>query len=113
MKQSLSLLTLSVLAAGALTEARFVGPARVQAAAGENAYGVALTDAAIGEVLGVVNKGTAIVEAGAAIAAGALVQSDASGRAITKAAGITLGRLAPGEVAGAAGDMVEVILFDN
>lgn len=113
MKQSLSLLTLSVAAVGALTAARFVTPALARAVAGENAYGVALTDAAIGEVVGVVNKGTAIVEAGAAIVAGALVQADASGRAITKAAGVTLGRMAPGEVAGAAGDFVEVILFDN
>jgi len=112
-RQSISLLTLSVLAAGAILEARFVTPASEQAEAGENAYGVALSDAAVGEVAPVVNKGTAVVEAGAAIAAGALVQSDASGRAITKAAGTTLGRLAPGEVAGASGEFVEVILFDN
>lgn len=113
MRQNLSLLTLSVLAVGAITQARFVTPAGNQAVAGENAYGVAVTDAADGEIVPVVNKGTAIVEAGALIAAGALVQADANGRAITKAAGVTLGRLAPGESAGAAGDFVEVILFDN
>lgn len=113
MRQGIALLTLSVAATAALTMARFVTPAGAHAGDGENAYGVATTDAAIGDVVGVDNKGTAVVEAGAAIAAGALVQSDASARAITKVGGVTLGRLAPGESAAAAGDFVEVILFDN
>ena len=48
MRQNLSLLTLSVVAVGAITQARFVTPAGDQAVAGENAYGVAVTDAADG-----------------------------------------------------------------
>lgn len=113
MKQSKSNFTLSVVAAGVIVANRFVTPAAIQAVAGDNAYGVADSQAAVGERFPVVNQGSAIVETGAAIAAGALVQSDATGRAITKAAGTTLGRLAPGEVATAAGQFVEVILIVN
>lgn len=112
-RQSLSLITLTVVATGAITANRFVSPAGALAGAAGNAYGVAESAAAIGEKIPVTSHGTAVVEAGAAIAAGALVEADATGRAITKAAGVTLGRLAPGEVAGAAGQFVEVILFNN
>jgi hypothetical protein len=113
MKQNKSNLTLSVVATGVIVAQRFVTPAGAQAGDGVNAYGVADSVAAVGERLPVINQGTAIVETGAAIAAGALVQSDAQGRAITKAAGITQGRLAPGEVSTGAGQFVEVILINN
>lgn len=113
MKQNKSNLTLTVLAAGAILAQRFVTPAGIQAGDGVNAYGVADSIAGVGERFPVINQGTAIVETGGAIAAGALVQSDAQGRAITKAAGLTLARLAPGEVATAAGQFVEVILIVN
>lgn len=112
-KQSLSLLTLTVTATAVITANRFISPAGALAGAAGNAYGVAETSAAIGEKLPVTSHGSAVVEAGAAIAAGALVEADATGRAITKAAGVALGRLAPGEVATAAGQFVEVILINN
>lgn len=108
------LLGVSVVATAALTAHRFVVLATgAQAGAGVAGVGVADNDAAIGEAVNVTVIGTKQVEAGAAIAAGALVESDASGRAITRSAGATLGRLAPREVAAAAGEKVEVILFQN
>jgi len=113
MSQSVSILALTVEAAGALTAHRFVGANLSQAGAGANAYGVARTDAAIGESVAVDVLGTAIVEAGAAIAAGAEVEVNASGKAVTQSAGVAVGRLAPGESAQADGDLVEVILFPN
>ncbi|HEX9391484.1 MAG TPA: capsid cement protein [Usitatibacteraceae bacterium] len=112
-KTSISILALTLVASGAITNGRFVGPAGAQAAAAGNALGVAKTDAAIGDLVAVTVMGTEITEAGAAIAANALVEIDAAGRAVTKAAGVTVGRLAPGSAAGAAGDYVEVILFPN
>lgn len=78
-----------------------------------NAQGVSDTDAAIGDKFATHVFGTAIIETGAAIAAGALIETDATGRAITKAAGVTVARLAPGESAAGAGEFVEVILIPN
>jgi len=79
-KQSISLLTLSIAAVGAIAANRFVTPARDQAVADENTLGVATTAATDGEVLAVDVMGTAIVEAGAAVAAGATLKADASGK---------------------------------
>lgn len=112
-RQSLSLLTLSIVAAGAVAVARFVTPTGTQAGAAANTYGVSEMAAAIGERVAVTSHGTAVVESGAAIAAGALVETDALGRAVTRAAGAIVGRLAPGQVATAAGQFVEVILINN
>jgi hypothetical protein len=78
-----------------------------------NTQGVAQSAAAVGEKFTATTLGTEVVETGAAIAAGALVETDATGRVITKAAGVAVGRLAPNEVATAAGQFVEVILFAN
>ncbi|WP_275100143.1 capsid cement protein [Sedimenticola hydrogenitrophicus] len=113
MPQSIPLLTLTIIATGALTASRFVGHDGDVAAAAGNTLGVARADAAIGDAAAVDTHGTAIVEAGAAIAAGAAIEVDATGRAVTKSAGVTVARLAPGESAGAAGDLVEAILFPN
>ncbi len=103
MKTQQVLLITSVLAAAALTERRFVGFDGNVCAAGAKALGVvdADTDAdspAPANVIGVI-----LVEAGAAITAGAEVQSDASGKAIPKAAGVANGiawdaATAPGEL---------------
>lgn len=51
--------------------------------------------------------GVILVEAGAAIAAGAEVESDANGKAITKAAGVANG--IAWDAAAAAGDLIRVI----
>lgn len=55
------------------------------------------------------NAGIAQIVAGAAVSAGALVQSDASGRAITATTGNFIGGRAL-ESAAAAGEIIEVLL---
>ncbi len=112
-KQSTSILTLTLALASTVVANRFVTGAGAQTGAAGNAQGVAETEGASGDNIPVAHIGTAIVEAGGAILANALVESDASGRAVTRSAGVTLGRLAPGESASAAGEFVEVILFQN
>lgn len=51
--------------------------------------------------------GEMLVEAGGAVAVGAQVQSDATGRAITLAAGVAAGRAR--DAAAAAGDLIRVL----
>jgi hypothetical protein len=110
-KQCTTILALSLKATGDIAAYRFVNPAGAQAGAGANALGASEYAASAGEMVGVANLGTAIVEAGAAVAAGAAVQSDASGRAITKDTGATVARAL--EAAAAAGDFIEVALIPN
>ena len=82
-KNNVAVLTLPITATGTINAHRFVTPAGAQAGADANAIGAARNAAVSGEVLPVDFLGTAIVEAGAAISAGATVKSDSSGRAIT------------------------------
>ncbi|WP_405119213.1 DUF2190 family protein [Pseudomonas leptonychotis] len=107
MKSQQVLLTTTVLALAALTARRFAGFDGNVCAAGAKALGVieVSTDAdnaAPANVLGVI-----LVEAGAAISAGAEVQSDASGKAITKAAGV--GNGFAWDAATAAGDLIRIV----
>ncbi len=107
-------LTLTVLSASALVAERFITQLGGVPAAGAACFGVARTSAAAtGEAVPVDVLGTAIAESGAAIAAGAEVQVDNLGRVITLAAGVKVGRLAPGSVASAAGQRLEVLLIPN
>lgn len=111
-KQSIAVLTLSIQASGAIVANRFVTPAGDQAEADENTLGVARSNAADGEQVAVDVLGTAVVEAGAAIAAGATVKSNAAGKAITWASsgakvGIAL------EAATGDGSFIEVLLIQN
>lgn len=78
--QSISLLTLPVLATGTITNSRFVVAAGTQAVADNNVIGVARADAVSGERVAVDVIGTAVVESGAAFSAGATLKSDASAR---------------------------------
>jgi hypothetical protein len=112
-RQSKPLLTLSLTLSGTVVVDRFVTGAGAQTGAAGNAIGVAQTAGVAGEVIPVDTIGTTVIETGAAIAANALVESDASGRAVTRSAGVTLGRMAPGQVATAAGQFMEIILFIN
>lgn len=112
-QNAISLLALTMTATGTIAQNRFVTPAGAQAGNGVATQGVARIAAVAADKFTVHVMGTAIVESGAAIAAGAAIQSDASGRAITLAAGVQTGRLAPGESSTAAGQMVEVILIPN
>lgn len=62
-----------------------------QCVAGDRALGVSSWDAALNEIFTAIVGGVVPVNSGAAIAAGAEVQSDANGNAITLAAGKSLG----------------------
>lgn len=108
MKTSIILATISVLAAATLTKHRFATSAGGVPAAGAWCPGVANTGYDAGEQAGLDTHGIVLVEAGAAVAADAAVQTDASGRAITLAAGASLGRAL--DAATAAGDLIRVKL---
>lgn len=108
MKTSIILGTMSVLAAVALTRSRFVTAAGAVPAAGAYCPGVANASYDAGEQAGLTFSGIEIVESGAAVAADAAVQTDASGRAITLAAGANQGR-ALDDAAGA-GEFIRVKL---
>jgi hypothetical protein len=108
MKTSLILGVISVLAAAAITKARFVTIGGAVPAAGAYCPGVSNDAYAAGEQAGVITHGCPLVEAGAAVAVGAAVQTDASGRAITLDAGVSLGRAL--DEATAAGQFIRVKL---
>jgi hypothetical protein len=110
--QATALLAHTIVAAGAIAAARFVTPAGAQAGADANTLGVARNAAATGERVAVDMLGTAIVEAGAAVSAGATVKSNASGQAITWASSGAKVALAL-TTATAAGQMIEVLLIPN
>jgi hypothetical protein len=80
----------------------------VVAGAGGRVCGVRNNKPKADEATTIVQTGISIVEAGAAVTAGDSVQSDASGRAITLAAGIAQGIAL--ETASAAGVFIAVLL---
>jgi hypothetical protein len=107
------LLTLTVAAAAAILANRFVTAASAQAEADENAIGVARSAASAAGVLVPVDVlGTTIVEAGAAVSAGASLKADADGRAITWATAGARVAIAL-QAATAAGQFIEVLLIPN
>lgn len=110
--QSTPLLAVAVIATGAIAASRFVTPAAAQAGADVNTLGVARFAAAVGERLSVDVIGTAVVESGGAVAFGATLKSDASGRAITWASSGAKVALAL-DTAFAAGQLIEVLLIQN
>lgn len=108
MKTQQTCLTTSVRTASAtLSRLRFVGLNGAMCAAGAKALGIAETTTNLGEQAPVNTHGILLVEAGAAIAAGAEVESDANGKAITKAAGISNGFAL--DAAAAAGDVIRIV----
>lgn len=107
MKTAKILLTVTILAAAALTRFRLVDYSGNPASAGERALGVTEADFDAGELAGVNTHGEILVEAGAAISAGAEVESDSVGRAITKTTGVAFG--VARDAATAAGDIIRVL----
>ena len=101
------LLAVTIAAAAALTRFRFVDFTGNVASAGERPLGVATTDFDTGEQASVATHGEILVEAGAAVAVGAEVESDASGRAVTKTTGVAFG--VARDAAAAAGDIIRVL----
>ena len=111
-QQNISLLSLPLTLSGTVASNRFVTAAGAQASADAATLGVARFGGAAADKVTVDVIGTAIIESGAAIAAGATLKSDASGRAITWATsgakvGIAL------QAATAAGQMIEILLLPN
>ena len=111
-KQAYPILTLTIAATATLTADRFVTLAGAVPAADAYVLGVCRQAAVSGDRVPVDVHGTAIVEAGAAIAVGATLKVDSSGRAITWATsgarvGIAL------QAAAAAGAFIEVLLTPN
>lgn len=111
MTQKISVLSISLLAAAALTAERFVSAAGTVATAAGNAIGVTCTSAEIGDLVATDVLGTAVVTAGGAIAKGAAIQVGADGKAVTQAAGVTVAWAL--QAATADGDRIEVLLVSN
>ena len=117
---SITTLSLTTRAAGAVTARRAVGFDGAQATVqGQKILGIAHTDAADGDSLALDVRGTAVVEAGAAINVGDSLIVDAQGRAIPTtgnlavAAGATAvtSTAANGEIL-TGGDLPEFIFAD-
>lgn len=111
-QQAIPVLVLTTVLTGTVVANRFVTQAGAQAGADANALGVARTGGASGERVAVDVLGTAVVEAGAAIAAGATLKIDSSGRGITWATSGAKVGLALQAAAGA-GSLIEVLLIPN
>ncbi len=107
MKTEKILMVTTILATAALSRFRFVSFAGAPAVAADAALGVPVTAIDQGEQAGVATHGEILVEAGAAITAGAQVQPDATGRAITLASGVAFGRAR--DSATAAGEIIRVL----
>ncbi|HEV7914516.1 MAG TPA: capsid cement protein [Albitalea sp.] len=109
---NIALLTLTVTATAAVAANRGITSLGAVPAAAAAIAGVTRTSGGIGDLVPVDVMGTTLIESGAAIAAGAAVEVDNQGRAITLAAGVKAGRMAPGQAAaGAAGVLVEIVLI--
>lgn len=108
------------LAEAAITRYRFVipgtsdGEVKTSGAAAVNVIGVAAEKAAIAEDILITHEGSQLVEAGAAVVIGALVKSDANGKAvsITPNAGGATYVGAAGRATGAASADGDLIVID-
>lgn len=110
-KANISLMTLTVIATAAIVANRFVTLAGAPCAAAALPLGVARSDGAIGDPIPVDTIGTAVVEAGGIITAGAAIMVTTDGKALAHdldgdkhAVGRAL------SASGADGDLIEVLL---
>jgi len=110
--QNLAVLALTVAATAPLTANRFVTVAGAVPAADANVLGVTRAAAVSGDKIPVDVLGTAVVEAGAAVAAGDSIKTNASGQAITWATSGAKVAIAL-EAASASGQLIEVLLIPN
>lgn len=110
-QQAISILALPLVLTGTVAANRFATPAGAQAGAGANTFGVCRAGGASGDRATCDVLGTAMVEAGAAISAGATIGSDANGKAVTYASGAKVGLAL--EAATASGQIIEVLLIPN
>lgn len=113
-RQAISILSLTVVAAAALTAHRMVTLGGAVPAAGAACLGATDSDAANGARVNVHVLGTAIVEAGAEITAGQFLATDNQGRVVPYTDGdVCVGQAAPGETASGAGVKLEVLLIQS
>ncbi len=105
--QQVTLTTSIVCGAAAQLKRRFTTSAGATPAAGAWCPGVVDADTDPGQQMPVNVAGIVLVTAGAAIAQDAEVQTDAAGKAITKAAGLALGRAL--DAAAADGDVIRIL----
>lgn len=108
MKTEKLLLITTLTAIAALAKYRLVSYAGAPTTAGTRALGIAVTNFDAGELAGIATHGELLLEAGAAIAVGAEVESDGVGRAVTKTTGIAFG--VARDAASAAGDIIRVLV---
>lgn len=113
---SIPILRLTRTAGATLAASRFIEADGTYPAAGGHALGVTETAATSGDLIAVMTLGLAVVEAAGAITEGALVQTDAAGKAATHVAsgpgaGKALGRAMTS--AAAADDRIQVHLIPN
>ncbi len=115
MKTNLSLLTLTIAAAGAVAADRFVTQGGAYAAAGGLPFGVTRTGAgAVGDLMPVDVLGTTVVEAGAAILFDKPLMVDATGRVVPHDGDGDKHAVARSmEAAAAAGDLIEILLVPS
>ena len=112
-KASISLLTLTVAAAGALASCRFINQAGAYPAAGAKAFGVTRSSAAAaGDLVPVDVLGTAIVEAGGTFAQDDALMLDATGRVVLLA-GAGKSPVGRAMEAGTTGMLVEILLIPS
>jgi len=111
MKSTNSILALTVILTAAVSQYRFINIGGAQSTAAAESLGVSRTDGEIGDAIAADVIGTTAVTAGAAIAKGAAIEVGADGKAVTKAAGVTVARAM--EAAAVDGDLIEVTLIAN
>lgn len=107
MKTQQPVLTTSVVAVVDLPRYLFAGFTGSLCAAGAKALGTVEADTEADSVAPINVLGICLVKAGGAVAAGAEVESDASGRAVTLAAGKSNGIAM--DAAAAAGDVIRIV----
>lgn len=105
---SISALNFTTVLTGGVSAHRFVTVAGAQAVDGEAAIGIARNDEVAGRAVTIDAVGVFDMIAGAAIAQGAQVQSDADGKPITKAAGAANGVALTAAVN--PGDIVKILI---
>jgi hypothetical protein len=106
-----NLAVLSVVASAVLSPMRAVTVAGAIPAAGANTLGVALQAGPIGIATPIVVLGTALCEAGAAVAAGVLLEVNSTGQFIPRTSGAIVGRALT--AAASIGDQFEAFLIPN
>lgn len=109
--QSYPTLTLTRKASAALTPYRFVSLANGVPSAGGNTLGVTHEAVASGAEFPLIVAGTVTVEASAAIADGAKLETTNDGRAVTADSGVTVARAL--QAASGAGVKFEALLIPN